>query len=123
MEWSEIVQYIVYAVVFVAFIFIAWGVKKFFDWFQKKTGITIAESTVNSVVGYIYQTFVEPIKKGEVVGEEWNKETMQEAFNQALEKTKELLSDKVKEALTKSFSNLDEYLGTLIEKAVSDEDK
>lgn len=99
--------------------FAIWGIYKLVEWFQKKTGITVTTDTINAVVKEVYQTFVEPIKKGLVEGKTWDDATKQEAKELALTKIKELLSEKTIKVLNKLCNNLDEYLSSKIEEAVN----
>jgi len=72
------------------------------------------QKTVETVVNYVSQTFVDTLKnRGEFTPEEQAK-----ALKMAIEKTEEMLTEEAKEFIMANYGDLTAWLTTLIEAAV-----
>ena len=81
---------------------------------NEKRILEAIQKTVETVVNYVSQTFVDTLKnKGEFTPEE-----QAAALKMALEKTEEMLSEEAKEFIMANYGDITEWLTTIIEATV-----
>ena len=81
---------------------------------NEKRILEAIQQTVETVVNYVSQTFVDTLKnKGEFTQEE-----QEAALKMALEKTEEMLTEEAKEFIMANYGDLTEWLTTIIEATV-----
>lgn len=120
MDWNEIILTVV-SILFTALA--TWGIGILKTWLniklKDKTALKYINNvidTVDTVVKFTYQTYVESIKGSEL----WDEVAQKEALNKALICAKAQLSSEAKEYLSENFNDLDEYLKNKIESAIYD---
>ncbi len=88
---------------------------------QEKINYWIDEGQkiITDAVKYVSQTYVDSLKKAGA----FNKEAQVEAKERCIERIKSLLSTEGRAYLTKIYKNLDVYIDTKLEAAVSDNKK
>jgi biopolymer transport protein ExbB/TolQ len=81
---------------------------------NEKRILEAIQKTVETVVNYVSQTFVDTLKnKGEFTPEE-----QAAALKMALEKTEEMLTEEAKEFIMANYGDITEWLTTIIEATV-----
>lgn len=129
MEFSEVLNYILYVILTIILPVVATYVVNLIKAKITESNI-IAETTKNEDISrlikdalydvmdavlYVNQTYTDALKqKGE-----FNKESQKEAFNKAYEKAIELISQEAKDVIEEVYGSFDEWLKLKIESSVN----